>query len=446
MLRIKYSFILLITLTIQSCLNEIGHDLPVSNEEEWTEAAIHIYCAPSADITIGDFEFHLETIDILAFKLLGNQLYYSFRSLARSVNQSANGMAEFVTTLRKDDFKYKIVVLANCRKEIEEVMDQFSSSMKKEEILNLILSGKRDKWGEDSSYMPMWGESEGIKIEEDTQIDNIYMLRGLARIDVHILQSAQDIFKLKEVYLYNRYVQGYVAPVESNWDQNPVLDRVVAPTLPVGEVKITEGIKYESESDKNFISRLYAYEAEGVGLERDLEATCLVLGGKYDTDPSVTYYRVDFKGALEGGGFISEDGYYDPILRNHLYEINVRSVSDSGYSTPDEAFYNKREDMSVSVQTWNMKEVESEIDGNYTLKVSQGAFYIGNSGITAQKISVNSNHPDSWSMDVSDSWIQAVKKDNYTLEFDVNPYLLNRSGYIDIKVGNLTKRIKIQQN
>ena len=93
----------------------------------------------------------------------------------------------------------------------------------------------------------------------------------------------------------------------------------------------------------------YIYVAETEqGSSKD-NNVCLVIGGTYTG--GTNYYRVD----------LTSSGSYIPIKRNCRYIVNIKTVSNAGYSTEAEALKGDKTLViasSVSAEAWG-----SEADG-----------------------------------------------------------------------------------
>lgn len=473
MRRILYYISLLFVVCLASCVSEIDTSKnQTGGGNDRLNVTVRIHTSPSTYAMNADAENHIETIDVLAFQFYGNQEHFAFRSEGRVIKNTVNGSnrtKEFIAELWKDAYQYRFVIIANARTEVEALVSGLSSVDTKEEVLAQLISTNQLQWNAASETnfrpIPMWGESAKIQVQENTAIDNIVLLRCLARIDVLVASTAASKFKLANAYLFNRNTRGHIVPKKSTWDQDPILARIKAPTVPTVSGKIREKVEYPATSVTALTQTIYAYETELVQVGNDLEATCLVIGGTYDTDLKPTYYRIDFKGNLDddddddgppgggtgGGGAVGSKEYYMPLLRNHLHEITIRSVSGSGFETPEEAFESKKVDMNVVIQNWNMSEIQGGIGGTYELKVAQGLYELGTSGTTAMNngvlsIAVSSNDPNGWSVTSTDGWLSAIKADNNTIKVTVSSNASSRTGYLNVKAGNLTKLITIKQN
>lgn len=413
------------------------------------------YNTPSTYAMDEAAENAIHTIDVLAFREEAGGEYYTYRASGTEIvsDQAEPNKKMFKVNLRKDEeIDYRFVVVANAGAELDKL--PLPTTMNKEQTVRSILSVNNTHWDASSSSQfspfPMWGETKTtMRITENTQkISDISLLRSLASIDVVITTSVQNDFKLKEVYLYNRKTRGRVVPISTHFDQ--VQKKVTEASMPLDNTNdpltILDGLKYVATSNVELTRSIYAYEAPGVTKDKDLDATCIVVGGIYKTDQNPTYYRLDFADYDINGDFKN----YKDLLRNHRYTLKVTSVIENGYQTPDEAFYNKKMGMTADVETWNMSTMSDvEVTGNYYLVVSQGTFDIHSTDPYHGRVLIESNHPKGWEV-VTESgatWITIDKKDNSSFYFTLSALSTgSREGKIMIKTGNITKVIMVKQS
>lgn len=392
----------------------------------------------------------IETIDVLAFRVEAGEELYSYRASGKEIKDGANNsQKEFTVSLKKDDdIYYRFVIIANAAKELDELPQAQSAT--KNQLLARLLSKNSTQWNatsaSDFSPIPMWGETKDLKkiTEGVKKITDITLLRSLVALDVVVTSSAQSDFVLKEVYLYNRKTRGRIVPIASHFDANVL--KVTAASMPLDTpsdpLTIWAGLKYTSISGTELKKTIYTYEAPAVGVNDALEATCLVIGGLYKS--SMAYYRLDFFEKDLKGDFL---GYLD-LLRNHKYTLNITTVTDEGYETPDEAFFGKKLGMTAEVEAWNMSDMaEVVVDEEYFLRISKGLFDL-NSLIFYGAVTIQTDHPKGWQVSTNNSWITITNKTASSFNFIVNQNSTGstRVGEILIKAGNLTNKIKINQN
>lgn len=459
--------IFLFVISFTSCVSEIPG--PGEKPEGQIPVTVRIQTSPSTYAMTDEMENHIKEIDILAFQVYGDREIFSYRAKGKDITNKGNSYNEknFVVDLWSDDQDYRFVIIANARNEVDDLMNKVTKATFKENVLSLLVSEKTDLWSSQniSSFdaIPMWGESPRMNIKEGTTIDDILLLRVLARVDVVVNDNVNN-FQLKEVYLYNRYSRGQIVPDKDTWDEDPIVRRIVGPTIPTLTGKILNSNNSYSNTTQSFKARLYTYETDMVEVKKPLDATCLVVGGDYNNEGKTTYYRIDFQGILEdesgggggtppgggggGGGPVGGEDYYKPLLRNHLHEIQIRSVSKRGFDSADSAFYYKNANMEVNIERWNQVDIKAAFDGNYFLRVGTSVYNVTNLGISNAKISILTDDPGGWtcSVDSQYNWIKIVSASDKSLVFNVEASSSKREGQILIKAGSVTKTIFIRQN
>lgn len=393
----------------------------------------------------------VKTVDVLAFRVEGVEELYTYRASGTEVKDDGQkDKKTFKVSLRKDeDIYYRFVVVANVAEELDALST--TQSAKKSQFLARLISKNSMAWNStsdtDFTPIPMWGEtSSTMKVTDATSnISGITLLRSLVSIDVALIgTSTQDIFKLNEVYLYNRKTRGRIVPIEAHFNSTDI--KVTEASMPLGNssdpLTILDGLKYTTSNPTELRKTIYTYEAPGVDNGDDLNATCIVVGGQYKSKQ--TYYRLDFIEKEANGTFKR----YIDLLRNHRYTFNVTDVTDNGYDTADEAFYGKKVGITVDIEDWDMSEMaEVEVESDYYLRISKGSFNIVSTESYKGLVTVQTDYPNGWEVSTTDnSWISITKNSTY-FNFTLNALSSgSREGKITIKVGNLTKEIKIRQS
>ena len=74
-------------------------------------------------------------------------------------------------------------------------------------------------------------------------------------------------------------------------------------------------------------------------------ATCIVVGGYYNRNEKLSYYRMDFDPD-------NKENAFGQILRNHKYIFNVKKVSAPGWDNPDDAANNQSAHIVAEVRQW----------------------------------------------------------------------------------------------
>lgn len=421
-------------------------------------------------------ENEVKTIDILAFKVNGNEETFAYRAQAEQgsiVDDGVNNKKKFIVTLFKDGTQaYRFVALANAKDELD---NTFAGGIvvgtSKSAIMEQLQLTGINKWNVNNGTtgylpIPMWGETvNNIVIQDNTTITDLKLLRMVAKINVKIDSSIiESSFALSSVSLYNYYTAGRIVPDAANLvsGSNSTVNKPTAIGL------TTKGpIDYVGSDvvvNNSIINNIYTFEsvvprtASVVDLGK---VTTLVIGGKYNGSTNISYYRVD----------IANGKNYLDILRNHLYTINITKVKSAGYSTKEEAFNSRPINIEAEVVVWDEATIGNiEFDGQFMLAVSQGKFdftksvYNEYSDDNIVKITTDYKSNDGsiqgWKVSsiVDDSgnpitdWLKtSVSSGNAGVTTDMQLLLTEnnsgqqRRGYINISAGRLTYVIQVTQ-
>lgn len=402
---------------------------------------------PSSYAIMEEDENFIEEIEVLVFRKEEDtgRLLFAYKTEGVITTEN-NTTKEFTATLKKDlENEYIFVILANAKEALRDIGGIAQTALK-EKALPRIITHLSDKWNATSSQnftpIPMWGETTtSCTISENMSFTDLKLVRSVARVDV-VNNLPSTTFDLKEVYVYNWKNRGRVIPDTdpTNWDVSN--HRALNPSMPEDDfadpINETDPVMYSVTSGNKIQREIYLHEAEAVADRNDLDATCLVVGGKYKGSTRTSYYRIDF----------IEDGSFRHILRNHLYNFGITGVLEEGYHTPDSAFQYKKTKLEVDITTWNMMDMkEVAIEGAFNLSVSTGRFDFTNA-VSSGRLYVTSNNPKGWSVsNISSSRITANKTatgDAVDVSVSGTSTLTNGSFYIIS--GNLTKKIIVNKN
>ncbi|WP_434430054.1 hypothetical protein [Sphingobacterium spiritivorum] len=381
------------------------------------------------------------TLDVLAFRLTDDgkeRFAYSRKGVLLRPNPGATEV-NFHVDLLKSTENYRFVLLANGATQLQNALNGLPANAEKETLLNRIEYRIGSKWNAGSTVnftpFPMWGESGIIPgISNTTSGFSVSMLRSLAAIDVNV--TAND-FVMTDVLVYNMPDKGRIAPISVNYD---VTNRIVTvPSIPTGAfvplVKQTYATGEKTLSNEIFLFERVA--PAGVGQS---DATALVIAGKYAGSTNKTYYRLDLT---------SEDGTPLAILRNHRYAIDITKVLAPGFNSENEAWVSKPIRMTATIKPWN--EISPSVmntQANY-LKVSTTQEKVnGLQGELTFNIRTNVTNV---TLDLP-NWLSLLNDDKegdkttYKLYISENSSATTpRTGDIRIRIGRLTRLIKIEQ-
>ncbi len=312
----------------------------------------------SATRAIGQSEeCTISTLDVLVFRVNGtNETFvYSEQGTPAPGNVTGAVHQEFNVTMQVENYQQRLVLITNARAQVGALL---SSADWRGTDKETMLAGLKytipmtpKGWNSTSpsnfDVMPMWGESvpEMITMSGITTSAEINLMRMVARVDVRLDTSVAgltDKFKLKSVGLYNSNTSGLIVPSSANVTNNVA----TAPSLP-SPLSTFPPLTYTDFSspgvtDVAMTGVIYMLEAKS-NINFAL-TPCLVIGGIYGSDITVTYYRINFVDANKN---------QVDILRNNLYTINITNVAGSGHVSLEDAFnaqVGNTRNFSVSLQ------------------------------------------------------------------------------------------------
>jgi hypothetical protein len=191
-----------------------------------------------------------------------------------------------------------------------------------------------------SHPFPMFGERDVTSISSSgNNITGIKMLRSIARADVTMADEVTN-FELVSIQLFRANSGIQIIP-DAMTDAT-----VTSPSIPAGSVANIGTLPLTVTGNKSE-SQLYIPESEApLESNRTSDATCIVIGGKYNGSSTTTYYRMDFNPGITGHPF-------GQILRNHKYIFNIKKVGVEGTDTPEDAANSQADGVTVEVESWN---------------------------------------------------------------------------------------------
>lgn len=415
-----------------------------------------------------DDENTVKTVEVLLFDEAGTYTYQPIFS--NDIVQK--GPNEIAFTMKVPEGTFNMVILANAREKVINILTKLAVGMSKASVLDLLVAENTEKWNVTANssgyqYIPMAGDIPTITVQGDnTSIKGVVLVRMLAKIDVNIATDVRKHFDLTSVYLYNNSVKGKIAPDTDSWDIGN--GRVVKPSIPADAQNPNLGTALiyrdgEITKDNNNIgvsclNTIYTFEADkGVGDEGMSKNTCLVVGGKYDGDTKDTYYRIDFVSGK------SNNKDYIALLRNHQYKVQVTAVKGPGFDDPETAFESRPVNIEASVVEWNDGDInEIVFDGQYYLGVSQSEFLFTKEESTAKSadndLYVVTDYPTGWTSEITDDkgqsidWLKispnkgGATKTKTKLLLEENDSDAERVGYLFITAGRLSHVIKVTQS
>ena len=245
------------------------------------------------------------------------------------------------------------------------------------------------KWDAAVNEIPMWGKTEKRVITPDVEFDQVDMLRALARIDVGLnfsstvngSESVSGIsgYSLTSVYLFNTLTKGCVMPVSGYTSDGSVTD----PSIPSGSTDTNPMFGLANVSGNKVIREFYIAENSAEGISGN-NPVFLVVGIQYkDDEPS--YYRIDITNTNSTTGI--------PILRNHRYIFDIKSITGKGFQSITEAMHSS----SANIE-WELivdaGMVGVYISGNKYFTISSHKVWITGYAGNSASISYTTNIPE----------------------------------------------------
>lgn len=370
---------------------------------------------------------------------------------------------------------YKLMVVANAQEQILALAgnDLYALNGKGYNEIQQLLKqvGITEPMYPSGGNISMWGELPYEEIKSTNKTFHVSLVRSVSRVDVGL--GAVDYnpvtglatwgglqnFTLQEVYLYKPNNGIHFVPAIGNYNST---DKIATKPTPAGAQQPTPFI-YTVGNGKSLVREIYTPEADvrlgsnaKSGDANHKNRMAVVVKGSYNGN-APTYYRLDF---------INKERKLIDVLRNHLYQFNIKKVSGNGFTTPDEAYESLSVNMDVEVVEWNDGAIgEIAVDGQYILGVSKGEFSLPMNQRTLldedNKLSITTNYPDGWSIekivgeddDLSGaSWLTvnrnvgpANETTTISLLTDQNISGQERVAFIHIKAGRLTYVVKVIQ-
>ncbi len=387
-----------------SCIKDHEADMQgVSGGEKNVLLSIEVPGAVNGTRALADddAECTVSFVDVLQFDAAGR---YAYRAEGRGIT-GAGTTRSFEATLLKGT--YSLVIVANARQQVNDAVNGTNgvtqlvagSTLRQDALdrLNMTVAATvKLTSGGVMPALPMFGYVAPVGVQEGlslTGANTVPMVRSVAKMEVFLTTKAASgtdggtgnaNFRLADARLYNQPLKGWVVPNIASWPSDniavaPYYGGGSAPTkavYPTNAPIVCTGAA-DNVTDNDILRSIYTFEAPaGVATKPGrFENTCLVIGGYYKGSSTVSYYRVDIR-HLAGDGTET----YLPIMRNHSYNVNIKSVTGIGYPTPDDAFYGEIIPMEVDVVPWNEAAQNVIADGQYKLKVSGSSFLYDYSG------------------------------------------------------------------
>lgn len=385
---------------------------------------------------------------VLVFKQGASGVEDTYAYTAKVTAGTTTG--SYIATLNPSEEYHKLMLIANTGTALPALTAGSTMSV----VKNLLTFDASDTWGT-AKHLPLWGETDYQTITDATAFHDannatspssaIRMIRALARVDIGLAynvdySSASGItgYSLTSIAVYNSKKSGYATGTTiTNWPTG------ITANVPAGAE--SQKLTY-TPSTNLFAAEIYIPEAVAGNSWEDEAATGLVVG--LTKDGTTLYHRVDFRDyKLET---------MLPVLRNHHYRINIKSVNTSGFSTPDEAWKAKRVTLGLEVKAWEFSSQNATLPGANYLAVDKKEITIEGEAFTnlaAFNIDTNimgTDNKPNWNVSTTDTWLTAQRDATDGKKLLITPSMNTtaaRTGTITIKSpdNRLTLKVKVTQ-
>jgi len=307
-----------------------------------------------------DPEYVISDIQVLVFDQVAGTFLYQVSGQQIHTDEKNPQKTNFNVLLKTSEEPLKLVLVANA----EQVLETYKISRGTPE--HVVRTGLIDEFaGNYLENIPMYGEKELPFL--DAKVVNtlsVTMLRAVARVDVEMdldLATSRS-FVMQSVHIYRAKNQLQVIPDVSALSASDAL-KVKSPSVPANAGTVAPYSKVATSYGQPGITQLYVPEAGEVDPSTHYnETTCVVVGGYYNGEEKLSYYRADFNSGETGHP-------YGQVLRNHRYHFKVKQVNGAGWETPDEAANNQATTIVVEIKTWEDFTMEMFTNGDNYLGI-----------------------------------------------------------------------------
>ncbi|PXV58388.1 hypothetical protein CLV62_15013 [Dysgonomonas alginatilytica] len=302
-------------------------------------------------------EAQISQVQALVFIDNGEGYTYNYTASGTSLINSDNLSATFDIEIYTETRPVKIYIIANSNDAISsnQPMVGETENEVKQKLTKAVTSTNI------TGNFPMWGEyslPSGISGTLNNTVAQLKVLRAIARVDINSVDSPAN-FIMTSVQAFRVSSQLQIAP---NAYSGSLL--VSGPSIPTGSSSTinTTPIPVIGNTSE---AQLYLPESEAPAFVNQVsEATCVIIGGRYNGSTTVTYYRLDFAPDIP-------EYPLGQILRNHHYTFDILKVTSAGWPTPEEAAENISANIEVASQDWSDANINVGIDDTDYFRLSK---------------------------------------------------------------------------
>lgn len=279
------------------------------------------------------------------------------------------------------------------------------------------------------------GNGKAGLIDRSAKVNEIRMdlLRDMARVNVSLADEVTN-FRITDICVSKVSSGAAMVPdlskVTRDEDYLPVLvPRMKSPSLP-SDVGVSDagwggepsdgavstmaewhwGEGVVSADGRSITDRVYIPESEvrfgkenaDPGDENRLKRAAVLIGGRYGSSQTTTWYRVDFArrvtpAAAAGGEEAEPVSELMDVLRNHSYNIVITSVLGPGEDTPQKAYETIQTNIRADIIDWTNIDTFIVFDGVHWLSVATKELMLAGAEGSGADIHVASDIPaDEW--------------------------------------------------
>ncbi|MCC8199482.1 MAG: hypothetical protein LIP06_13195 [Tannerellaceae bacterium] len=370
------------------CADEVGEYAKETGEEEsllrLTITAPGSSLPTTANRVITDPEYVISDIQVLVFAKETGLFKYQVKGEQITTQENNPQKTNFTVSLKTSQEPLRLLLVANAEEAFEKYTPPVGTT---EEVMRRRLTNPFA--GNYLGGIPMYGEIE-VPYLDATAVNTLSatMLRAAGRVDVEVDldKDKSRAFSLHSVYVFRAKNQVQVIPDQDALAGSDAL-KVNAPSVPFPVEDVPAYSKVVTTFGQTLVSQLYVPEAEGVDPAADYgRATCIVVGGYYDGEEKLSYYRADFNP--------DENVYpYGQVLRNHRYHFTIRQVNGAGWETPEEAANNRATTLVVEIKTWEDFTMEMYTHGDNYLGIASREVVFGYQADLRKQVGIQSTVP-----------------------------------------------------
>lgn len=283
--------------------------------------------------------------------------------------------------------RYKLVILANLPDyTIFHGMAGKSYAEVQQACLSRELIGESNVPAFDATHpFPMFGIVQNgdplVISEEGMTLGSVSLVRALARVDIGVGTKSADAdtwtkgpvkFNLTQIQIWKAGKQYAYMPAKDNFSSASGTLTINNPS-PVGSTETKTYTGTDITNSTYCSEKIYLPEAAlqwgDVYDDNHTNRLAIIVGGKYNDSTEETFYRIDF--------INDQTKEKMNILRNHVYQFSIKSVTDAGYPTPELAYSSRPKNLGFEVSLVPWVEVSM---GSPTSSLGYYLTYLGFNG------------------------------------------------------------------